>query len=83
LSVPAEAPLARAHLRQQQLVLRPAATDADAMRRDAAFLAHLAAGHANRPFCVIDAGWTPGGPPGRALDAGDPAFSGHADWPPT
>jgi hypothetical protein len=47
--------------------------DADAMRRDAAFLAHLAAGHANRPFCVIDAGWTPGGVcPGGPWTAGDP-----------
>lgn len=34
--------------------------DADAMRRDAAFLADIASGHANRPYCVIDAGWTPG-----------------------
>jgi alpha-galactosidase len=41
--------------------------DADAMRCDAAFLADLASGHPNRPYCVIDAGWTagtscPGGP---------------------
>jgi alpha-galactosidase len=34
--------------------------DADAMRRDAAFLADISSGHPNRPFCVIDAGWTPG-----------------------
>ena len=34
--------------------------DANAMRRDAAFLADIASGHANRPYCVIDAGWTPG-----------------------
>jgi alpha-galactosidase len=34
--------------------------DADAMRRDAAFLAELAEGQKNRPFCVIDAGWSPG-----------------------
>ena len=34
--------------------------DADAMRRDAAFLAELAQGQATRPYCVIDAGWTPG-----------------------
>ena len=34
--------------------------DADAMRRDAVFLAELSEGHKNRPFCVIDAGWTPG-----------------------
>ena len=41
--------------------------DADAMRRDAAFLAELADGHRNRPYCVTDAGWSsgsvcPGGP---------------------
>ena len=54
--------------------------DADAMRRDAAFLAEISAGHPVRPFCVIDAGWTdnrasvcPGGPwlagdPGRFPD---------------
>ena len=48
--------------------------DADAMRRDAAFLAHLAAGHVNRPFCVIDAGWTLGGVcPGGPWTAGDPS----------
>jgi alpha-galactosidase len=35
--------------------------NADTMRRDAAFLSSLAGGHAVRPFCVIDAGWTPGG----------------------
>ena len=34
--------------------------DSDAMLRDAAFLADLAGGHKNRPYCVIDAGWTPG-----------------------
>ena len=34
--------------------------DADAMRRDAAFLAELASGQVHRPYCVIDAGWTPG-----------------------
>jgi alpha-galactosidase len=41
--------------------------DSDAMRRDAAFLAEMASGHSNKPYCVIDAGWTsgsvcPGGP---------------------
>ncbi len=41
--------------------------DAHAMRRDAAFLADISFGHRNRPYCVIDAGWTsgtvcPGGP---------------------
>ena len=47
--------------------------DADAMRRDAAFLADLASGHANRPYCVIDAGWTPGTScPGGPWTAGDP-----------
>ncbi|HEY4299416.1 MAG TPA: hypothetical protein VGM73_01000 [Candidatus Didemnitutus sp.] len=47
--------------------------DAAAMRRDAAFLAELSAGHANRPYCVVDAGWTPGGScPGGPWDAGDP-----------
>lgn len=47
--------------------------DADAMRRDAAFLAELAAGHKNRPYCVIDAGWSPGSTvPGGPWTAGDP-----------
>ncbi len=47
--------------------------DADAMRRDAAFLAELAAGHPHRPYCVIDAGWTPGSVcPGGPWTAGDP-----------
>ena len=47
--------------------------DADAMRRDAAFLASLAEGHANRPYCVIDAGWTPGTScPGGPWTAGRP-----------
>jgi alpha-galactosidase len=46
--------------------------DADAMRRDAGFLAELAQGHPNRPFCVIDAGWTPGSVcPGGPWTAGD------------
>lgn len=49
--------------------------DADAMRRDAAYLASLAAGHAVRPYCVIDAGWTPGTScPGGPWTAGDPAI---------
>ena len=47
--------------------------DAGAMRRDAGFLAELAAGHAVRPYCVIDAGWTPGTScPGGPWTAGDP-----------
>lgn len=47
--------------------------DADAMRRDAAFLADLAGDHANRPFCVIDAGWSPGTScPGGPWTAGRP-----------
>ena len=47
--------------------------DAEAMRRDAAFLAELADGHAVRPYCVIDAGWTPGTScPGGPWTAGDP-----------
>ncbi len=46
--------------------------DANAMLRDAAFLADIAAGHKNRPFCVIDAGWTPGSVcPGGPWTAGD------------
>ena len=46
--------------------------DADAMRRDANFLAELAAGHAVKPYCVIDAGWTPGTVcPGGPWTAGD------------
>ncbi len=47
--------------------------DADAMRRDAAFLAELAGNQATRPFCVIDAGWTPGTScPGGPWTAGNP-----------
>ena len=47
--------------------------DADAMRRDAAFLSELAGGHRNRPYCVIDAGWTPGGVcPGGPWTKGNP-----------
>jgi alpha-galactosidase len=47
--------------------------DADAMRRDAAFLGELAAGQKNLPYCVIDAGWTPGSVcPGGPWTAGDP-----------
>lgn len=47
--------------------------DADAMRRDAAFLAELADGHRNRPYCVIDAGWSPGGVcPGGPWMRGNP-----------
>jgi alpha-galactosidase len=48
--------------------------DADAMRRDATFLADISSGHRNRPFCVIDAGWTPGSVcPGGPWVAGDTA----------
>lgn len=48
--------------------------DASAMRRDATFLSELAGDHSNRPFCVIDAGWTPGGYcPGGPWDIGDAA----------
>ncbi len=47
--------------------------DANAMRRDAAFLASLADGHPVRPYCVIDAGWTPGSAcPGGPWLEGDP-----------
>ncbi len=46
--------------------------DAAAIRRDAAFLAEISDGHANRPYCVIDAGWTPGSVcPGGPWKAGD------------
>jgi alpha-galactosidase len=42
------------------------------MRRDAAFLADISSGHPNRPYCVIDAGWTPGTVcPGGPWTAGD------------
>jgi len=48
--------------------------DQHAMRRDAAFLADISSGHKNRPYCVIDAGWTPGSTcPGGPWTAGDPA----------
>jgi len=47
--------------------------DADAMRRDAAFLSELAGDHHNRPYCVIDAGWTSGGVcPGGPWTKGNP-----------
>jgi alpha-galactosidase len=46
--------------------------DAQAILRDADFLADLASGHANLPFCVIDAGWTSGSVcPGGPWTAGD------------
>jgi alpha-galactosidase len=46
--------------------------DSDAMLRDAAFLADLAGDHKNLPYCVIDAGWTPGSVcPGGPWTAGD------------
>ena len=48
--------------------------DAEAMRRDATFLAEISAGHSNRPYCVIDAGWTPGSSaPGGPWTKGDVA----------
>jgi len=48
--------------------------DAAAMVRDATFLADISSGHKVRPFCVIDAGWTPGSVcPGGPWTAGDPA----------
>jgi alpha-galactosidase len=47
--------------------------DANTIRRDAAFLAELAGSHSNRPFCVIDGGWTSGGVgPGGPWTEGDP-----------
>jgi alpha-galactosidase len=47
--------------------------DADAMRRDAAYLAEMADGHRNRPFCVTDAGWSSGGVcPGGPWTQGNP-----------
>lgn len=35
--------------------------NADTIRRDGKFLSELAGDHPNRPYCVIDAGWTHGG----------------------
>lgn len=47
--------------------------DAAAMVRDAHFLAELAEGNRNRPFCVVDAGWTSGSVcPGGPWRSGDP-----------
>ena len=47
--------------------------DAAAMVRDAQFLSELAEGNRNRPFCVVDAGWTPGSVcPGGPWRSGDP-----------
>ena len=47
--------------------------DANAIRRDAAYLAELANGHMVKPYCVIDAGWTPGSSaPGGPWTAGRP-----------
>ena len=41
---------------------------------DAQLLSELAGGHPNRPYCVVDAGWTPGGEcPGGPWERGDPA----------
>lgn len=46
--------------------------DAPAMLRDAAFLAELSQGQVVRPFCVVDAGWTPGSVcPGGPWKSGD------------
>lgn len=46
---------------------------ANTMLRDAQFLAELSEGHRNRPFCVIDAGWSPGTScPGGPWKAGKP-----------
>jgi alpha-galactosidase len=46
--------------------------DAEASLRDATLLADLAGNQANRPYCVIDAGWNPGGAcPGGPWDKGD------------
>ena len=58
--------------------------DAEAMRRDAAFLAELAEGHRTRPYCVIDAGWTPGPSvcPGCPWTTGDPVLSPTCPGPP-
>jgi alpha-galactosidase len=47
--------------------------DANAMLRDAHFVADIASGERIRPYCVIDAGWTPGSVcPGGPWTAGDP-----------
>ncbi len=49
--------------------------DAGAMLRDAAFLAEVSPGQKNRPYCVIDAGWTPDYNsvcPGGPWTTGDP-----------
>jgi alpha-galactosidase len=47
--------------------------DADQVRRDAALLAELAGDAINRPYCVIDAGWSPGSScPGGPFTAGRP-----------
>ena len=47
--------------------------DADQVKRDAALLAELAGDHPNRPYCVIDAGWSPGSScPGGPWTAGRP-----------
>ncbi|HEX8323427.1 MAG TPA: hypothetical protein VF595_05885, partial [Tepidisphaeraceae bacterium] len=47
--------------------------DANQVIRDANLLADLARGHANRPFCVVDAGWSPGSVcPGGPWVAGRP-----------
>lgn len=45
--------------------------NADTMRRDASFLSEISDGAKHRPYCVIDAGWSPGGGcPGGPWTAG-------------
>lgn len=47
--------------------------DSHAMLRDAHFLAEIAGDGPTRPYCVIDAGWTPGSVcPGGPWTSGDP-----------
>ena len=47
--------------------------DSAQVKRDAALLAELAGDHTNWPYCVIDAGWSPGGScPGGPWTAGQP-----------
>ena len=53
--------------------------DANQVRRDATLLAELAAGHANRPYCVIDAGWSVVCGPWVGLPKKFPDMPGLAD----
>lgn len=49
--------------------------DADAILRDAAMISRASDGHAVRPYCVIDAGWSEGGgAPGGPWHAGMGSF---------